>query len=361
VLAVVDRDGPREPAFCGRFRGRRRQDLWFSRSAFAEVLLSTVSVCIPCHNEAERVELTIRSVLQQTAFEQIKEIILVDDGSSDNTGEVIRSFTAKRMSLTIVEQKNKGVAAARNRAMKVANGKFIAFLDGDDLWDPRKIELQIPCFSDSSVGLVYSDYIQFESDVFRDGTLIRVRRLTGRGHQLARDFYENDGPILPSAVILRRNVYEDIGGFSEQYCVAEDTEYWMRIALAGYGFCHIKEGLCFKRRRKGSLSHDFERWVEVIEDQTHRFAEEHCFLRPLASRRLSKCYAKVGESLLARRQIGSALPYLAKSLRCRIWNPRAFAYCVLLPLYALKGRHAVLGLKQVFLLAWRARHRSSDL
>ena len=334
----------------------------FNKSVGWEGLLSTISVCIPCHNEADRIEATVRSVVEQTAFRRIKEIILVDDGSTDNTAGVIRALIADGMPLTLVEQRNAGVSSARNRAMEVATGEFIAFLDGDDLWDPRKIEVQMDCFSDPMVGLAYSDYIEFESEPAEDGTRVCVRRLHGRGVQLVRDFYENDGPILPSAVILRREVFQRINGFSEAYHVAEDTEYWMRVALAGYGFCHINEGLCFKRRRKGSLSHEFERWVEIVEDQTYRFAEDHSFLRLLVSRRLSKCYAKVGESLLARRQVRRALPYLAKSLRCRFWNPRTFIYCVLLPLYALKGRHAVVGLKQVFLLWWRARrHRTGHL
>ena len=125
-----------------------------------------VSVIIPTYNRAHLVGRAIRSVLNQTY--QDFEIIVVDDGSTDNTEEVVKSFNDPRIRY-IRHEENKGAAAARNTGIKAAKGKFIAFQDSDDEWLPKKLEKQMEAFDNASpkVGVVYTGFWSIEGNVKR--------------------------------------------------------------------------------------------------------------------------------------------------------------------------------------------------
>jgi GT2 family glycosyltransferase len=310
--------------------------------------MSDVSVCITCHNEAEYIEAAIRSVLEQTAIDRIREIIVVDDGSTDESGRRIRALSTGDARLVHVSQRNQGLPAARNAAMRRATGRYIAFLDGDDFWDTRKTALQLAAFEDPAIGLAYSDYVDFQADRAASRMLICVRRFSGHGPGLACEFFVHDGPIMPSSVMIRREVLAAIGGFDERYRIGEDTDYWLRVALSGFRFQHVPGGLVYKRRHDRNLTRDLERFVGVFEEQTYRYAEQHDFLRPLTARRLSRRYAKIGQSLLVSGRLGRASAYLVQALRHDMWNVRAYAYACSLPLYALGGPGALNGPKRVY-------------
>jgi glycosyltransferase involved in cell wall biosynthesis len=307
-----------------------------------------VSVCITCYNEAEYIGCAIRSVLEQTAIDQIKEIIVVDDGSTDESEQRIRELATEDTRLVHFIQRNQGLPAARNAAMREATGKYIGFLDGDDFWEPRKVALQLAAFKRPDVGLVYSDYVDFHTDSAASRMLICVRRFSGQGHDLVRKFFVHDGPIVPSSVMIRREVFQGIGGFDVRYRIGEDTDYWIRVALGGFGFHHTPGGLVFKRRHQRNLTRDLERFASVFEEQTHCYAELHDFLKPLVGRRLSRRYAKIGQSLLASGRFGRASSYLTRALRYDLRNARAYAYMAALPLYAIGGPNALNGPKRVY-------------
>jgi glycosyltransferase involved in cell wall biosynthesis len=307
-----------------------------------------VSVCITCYNEAEYIGCAIRSVLEQTAIDRVKEIIVIDDGSTDESERRIREFAADDPRLVHITQRNQGLPAARNAAMRRATGRFIAFLDGDDFWEPRKTMLQLAAFEDPSIGLVYSDYVDFQTDCGANRMLICVRRFSAQGHDLVREFFVHDGPIIPSSAMIRREVFEEVGGFDVRYRIGEDTDYWIRVALAGFGFQHTHGGLVFKRRHERNLTRDLERFASVFEEQTHRYAQQHVFLKHLAARRLSRRYAKIGQSLLASGRFRHASSYLARALQYDLRNVRAYAYMGAVPLYALGGPNALNGPKRVY-------------
>jgi GT2 family glycosyltransferase len=238
--------------------------------------------------------------------------------------------------------------------MREATGDLIAFLDGDDIWAPRKIEKQIAAFSDPIVGLVYSDYVDFADKRLDQGMLVCVRRLRGRGPSLARDYYLRDAPIMPSTAAIRREVLERIGGFDEGSRIGEDTDYWMRILLAGFGVDHTPGGLAFKRRHQQNITGNLERLIGIFEQQTHKFAEQHSCLRPLMHRRLSRCYAKVAESLMTNGRIAGSVRYLVRAFRHDPGNPRGYIYALALPAYAIGGVEAIRSAKRVYHLV-RAR------
>jgi len=195
-----------------------------------------VSVIIPTYNRADTLHLAIKSVLNQT-FQDF-EIIIVDDASKDNTQEIIRDFNDKRIKY-IYHELNKGEAAARNTGVKNSSGEYIAFLDDDDEWLPEKLDMQV-CILENSplqVGCVHTAYLIIDKS---NGMILDIGQPNVRGNLFRELLIGNY--IGPSAVLLRRKCFEEVGLFDEDlpYCV--DYDMWIRMAEK-FDFEYIKEPL----------------------------------------------------------------------------------------------------------------------
>lgn len=181
-----------------------------------------VSVVIPAYNDEKYIEETIQSVLLQT-YKNI-EIIVVDDGSSDSTAELVRQLGSN---IKLLQVKNGGPAKARNAGIKTSSGEYIAFLDADDVWFPEKIEYQLDMFKENT-GLVYTGRLWIDSS----------------GNPLKDQPVQNNFPsgqifdamlsanyMVTSSVILRRDVIDKIGMFDESdtFLNCQDYQYWLRI------------------------------------------------------------------------------------------------------------------------------------
>jgi glycosyltransferase involved in cell wall biosynthesis len=204
-----------------------------------------VSVTVCCYNCQEWIDQTIRSVLDQTFTDW--ELVIINDGSADRTEQIINSFSDPRI---IYEyQTNQGLPLARNRSIELSRGKYIAFLDHDDLWEPNKLELQIDLLEQRpDVGLVYSDSHLIGADGQRFGTFFnqwRSSTVPCRGEILKDLLLE--GCFIPLlSVVVRKAVLIEVGGFNANYRLAEDYEAWLRIA-AGHIVDFIAEPLCSYR------------------------------------------------------------------------------------------------------------------
>ncbi len=183
--------------------------------------MATVSVIIPTYNRKSLISRAVDSVLQQTYRDF--EIIVVDDASTDGTGEYLSKKYEKKIVYQYLHQ-NCGVAEARNKGMKSARGTFIAFLDSDDLWYPQKLQSQMSLFdSDDSLGLVYSGFSK--TDILGNRTAQNIPFMKGM-------IYEEliwGNPFANSTVIIKKTCLQDIGYFNARYSPAEDYEYWVRI------------------------------------------------------------------------------------------------------------------------------------
>lgn len=180
-----------------------------------------VSIIIPTYNRGWIVKEAIDSVLAQD-FKDF-ELIVVDDGSTDNTPDTLSSY---KNEIIMVRQKNKGVSAARNRGIVSAAGRWIAFLDSDDLWMPKKLSIQVDFFRRHPDALI----CQTEEIWFRNGIRVNPRR---RHQKYSGMIFERSLDLClvsPSAVMIDRRLFEIVGLFDESLPTCEDYDLWLRIS-----------------------------------------------------------------------------------------------------------------------------------
>lgn len=284
------------------------------------------SVILTCYNEGEKIVEAVKSVLAQTAFDRVREVIVVDDGSTDDSADLVEALAANEPKLRLIRTQNGGVSSARNKALANVSGDLIAFLDGDDIWLPDKLEIQLPYLARyPAVGLVYSDFYEFDDGA--PDALDRVHTLSYQADDdgLLVDYYLRDAPVMPSTMIVRKQVFDELGGFNETLPVNEDTEMCLRIAEK-FRFHHIPQALVKKRRHAGSLSSQQDRLWPYNIRLTDEFADRNPSLKPLARKRLSLRAAKVGWGMI---QVGdrmAAVKFLLRSLRYDPRQIRGYAY-----------------------------------
>ncbi|MEE4113452.1 MAG: glycosyltransferase, partial [Desulfobacteraceae bacterium] len=196
-----------------------------------------VSVIIPTHNRSWCLPEAIDSVLSQT-YENL-ELIVVDDGSTDDTPALLARYGSR---LRCLRQTNQGVSAARNRGLQAAKGTLIAFLDSDDIWQPEKLTRQVEFFNRQPAAKI----CQTEETWIRRGVRVNPKR---RHRKPSGWIFEASLALClvsPSAVMMRRELLEEMGGFDESLPACEDYDLWLRVSLR-YPIHLIDEPLVIKR------------------------------------------------------------------------------------------------------------------
>ena len=186
--------------------------------------MTTISIIIPSYNAETTIIDTIRSVQNQTFSDW--ELIIIEDGSTDQTVAQIKTFTDERIKLFCYE--NGGVAMARNRGIALAKGKFITFLDCDDLWTTDKLEEQLSALENHlNADVAYSWVIDFESNAPNSSKPRKPIFFSGNVYpqMLVYNFIANGSNIL-----VRREAVEKIGGFDVTYNPSEDWNFYIRLA-----------------------------------------------------------------------------------------------------------------------------------
>ena len=202
-----------------------------------------VTVVIPLHNGAWFIEEALRSVLEQT--QRPDEIIVVDDGSTDNGPEIVRRI-GETHPITLLSQPQSGVAAARNLGIRHAHGDLIALLDQDDAWYPSHLADMKPPFHEQRarpLGWVYSDLDEIDqTGELRTQSLLRGSQAPHPKTSVA-DCLRHDMLVRPSASLFARKAFEAIGGFDEGLSRYEDDDFFLRLLHAGYDNLYIDKAL----------------------------------------------------------------------------------------------------------------------
>lgn len=210
-----------------------------------------ISVIIPAFNSEKTIQETIESVLQQT-FSDF-ELIVINDGSTDATLEVVTSIKDDRVK--VFSYPNAGVAVSRNRGVSHSIGEFVSFLDADDLWTADKLEAQLKALQENpqaAVAYSWLDAIDESGNFLREGT-----RITENGDIYAKLFLT---PFVSSGSngLIRKQAFIEIGGFDESLAASQDYDFYLRLA-ARYHFVAIPKTQILYRILSGSMSTNIRR------------------------------------------------------------------------------------------------------
>lgn len=193
-----------------------------------------VSVIITTYNRRRFLREAVLSVLRQDYLD--KEVIIIDDGSTDNSIEEVNDLQVR-----YVWKENGGISSARNKGIEVTRGEYIAFLDVDDLWKKDKLSIQISQMTMQGYAVSYTDEIWIRNGK-RLNQKLRHKKYSGK-------VFEHCLPlciISPSSAVIRREVFEDVGFFDESLPVCEDYDMWLRVT-ARYPVLFIERPLIIKR------------------------------------------------------------------------------------------------------------------
>ena len=235
--------------------------------------MPSVSVIMPAYNVEPYVRGAIRSALAQTYTNF--EVIVVDDGSRDGTADAVREASKEDSRVRLVQQPNRGLAGARNTALRAARGEYFALLDSDDLWEPQFLAEQMAVLeARPDVDIVTGNGWYLEGP--RHGEVARPSPDPRPEPCLASIIGDERAVFIMS--VVRRRVYTSIGAFDEEMRSNEDYDFWLRAAVAGFTFARNDRPLGHYRVRADSLSASDVRMLRGI---LHVYRK----LRPLIAHR----------------------------------------------------------------------------
>lgn len=273
--------------------------------------IDSVSVLIPCFNRRTYIEKALESVLQQGA--PLREIIVVDDGSTDGSYDFLLSYASHGTLklLTHPQRQNRGQSASLNLALREASGEYVAVLDSDDLFAPKKLASQVEFLErNPEFGMVYGQ----GNAIDEEGN--HIHRLLGKEHEeisdpnrLLLDCYM----ALPGSALVRKTVWDKVGYFEENFRAAQDHDMALRLMEAA-PVAYLPELAFFYRKHGDSISQKGleRRWLtgfEILERARRRYPYRRSTIRKRAAVlnfRLGETYWREGRRL-------KALPYLLKA------------------------------------------------
>lgn len=309
-----------------------------------------VSVVIPAYNAALWIAETLESVLAQT-FQDF-EVIVVDDGSTDDTAAVVARFARVRC----IRTPNGGQASARNVGIRAAQGEYVAFVDADDLWSPDKLWLQTDLLQQSGLAWAYSDAYAFDDTTRRTlFTFSKIRRQYSGG--VLEQLFLADFIPMPTPIVNRR-VFDQVGYFEESDALryAEDWDMWLRIA-ACFPIGLVSRPLAQYRVHAASevqstqpliLYNAHMKFIELAA------AREPARLAPLKNRAIARMSIRIGQMMVRRNDLAHARAMFAQAIRLAPFELAAYAYW----LGTLAGRPVTRA--YIHLLHWLRRRRSCD-
>lgn len=272
----------------------------------------TVSVVIPCKNMGAYVGQAIESALAQTR--PADEIIVVDDGSTDDTREVVRRFPAK---VKLLHGPGRGSAISRNIAVLAASGQYIAFLDADDLWYPQHLELQITRMLAEGRSFSFSDFHRTSDPTKPGEPMLAEYSTVSDGNVFPQLLRENFVPT--SSAIVRKELLAQTGIFKPQLRGGQDYDLWLRIARQTQ-FSWVRQCLVFLRHHAGNITGSatypylhVRAWEQIRREHDDCEPADRKYIRY----RLGLAAYSAGRHAIRQQEFGLARRYLFQAVQLR--------------------------------------------
>jgi len=257
------------------------------------------SIIIPTYNRAIDLKRALSSLNNQTYT--YFEVLICDDGSIDNTPEVVADFS-NDLNIKYIKIANSGIPAIpRNLGIANAKGKYIAFLDSDDWWHENKLQLAFE-YLENGADLVYSDFYKVKS--LTEKEIVKVR---GLKDNITIDLLKNGNAICNSSVVVRKSILDKVSFFNEgqEYIAWEDFDLWLRISKITNRFVHINQPLVYYWFGGGNLSTS-ERTILTAQAIRRTYIRK-TDIEPLW------LYSSIGSGLFFKKKYKKSIPYLNKA------------------------------------------------
>ncbi len=296
----------------------------------------SVSVIIPSFNYGRFIAEAIESVLAQTYA--VGEIIVVDDGSTDETQQVVQVFGE---AVKYIRQENAGVCSARNRGVEESTGELIAFLDADDIWEPSNLEKRVAKFeTNEQIGLVHCGMREFDSET---GETLKLY-LEGKEGWVGDDLLLWEKPVVNvsgSAIVVEREAFDAVGGFDTRMKVGEDWDFCYRVARK-YKVGFVPEPLINYRSHLRAAHRNVENMENGMAMFYEKaFATDDPDILKLRRRALGSFHRVMAGSYFHVREYGKASAHAARS----VWmHPANLGYLIRFPFRRLMANRSLMGI-----------------
>ena len=288
-----------------------------------------VSVIIPSYNSEEWIVKTLNSVFAQT-YNNL-EVLIIDDGSTDGTKEVLSPYL-KKGEVEYYFQTNQGPAAARNLGIEKAEGKYIAFLDSDDLWIEEKIEKQVRFLENNAQ---YKFVLSNAKVIDERGTLLytNINKAARNEEELIINLFLGQIIMNTPTILAEKNAVRAIGGFDESLIYKEDHLFLIKAA-SNFKVKQINEALIKRRLRAGSMRKldDPEQLFKIYKKFMQKSIEQVPFLEKYKSHMLAKVNRDVAKRYFKQQKRVKALKFIVESIRI---DPSALENYLIIPLLCL--------------------------
>ena len=279
-----------------------------------------VSVVIPCYNNKPYLRECLDSVLNQTLTDY--EVILIDDGSTDGTSEIIQSYLPR---IKYLRQPNQGPAAARNAGIEAASGEYIAFQDADDLWYPEKLEVQLKFMeANPRFAWVYTDMC-----TYNDRQTLQASWFSDRPTHQGKVFEQliNNNFIPTITVMIKKEALLSVNCFDVNLRSCEDKDLWLRLAWK-YEVGRLNKVLAKRRFHSNNLCRDNRLLIASEVEVMHKLRKMVSDLRlqQILENKISKLHFELGYFYFARNELARAREFFRKSNQREHFDLRTHLY-----------------------------------
>jgi GT2 family glycosyltransferase len=282
-----------------------------------------VSICIPAFRAERYLPETLNSVRLQAFADW--ELIVTEDGSEDRTQGIVAAFAATVPQHVVYQRHdvNKGLPATRNTGISAARGEWIALLDSDDLWSCDHLSSATGLARAGRSDIIHGGSVLFESET---GERLGVRAPSPRAvADFPRSLFCGDYVIQPSSALIRRRLWERVGGFDPSFRYVEDREMWLRCARAKAVFAYTGLETCFYRKHGGALTKHAAAMAVASAEVYERNSDWEALPRSLRRRSAAAAWRSAGR-IVMRQDPLSARRFFARALRHQLVAPTTLAY-----------------------------------